>query len=183
MLFVKKIIMSGKSEQELPWTQPVLSANGTIGGDSFACAVSSVNGSNYNGWKAFNGVKSQSDFWRATNSFPSWIEWYNPQPLKISNLEICSGAYSGYSYMCIADFYVEVSDNGSDWTNIKTVNNRVSGNPYSTINVPITEEIAHKYWRLYLLNSGSGEGSKITTLNTNYAARIIEITITATQIV
>ena len=40
----------------LPWTQPILTSNGTLGGDSFACSASSYP----NVYRAFNSSNTQN---------------------------------------------------------------------------------------------------------------------------
>lgn len=67
----------------LPWTQPVLSADGTLGGDSFAVYGTNVNGGWYT-WQAFDNNGSSMYY---TTVLPAEITMYNPQPLKVTQLE------------------------------------------------------------------------------------------------
>lgn len=157
------------SQQELPWTQPVLSANGTIGGNSFACAASSNQSTAY---KVFDN--STSSAFVSTASQPSWIEWYNPYPLKISQIKIATQLQGVVYQGALGDFYIQVSDDGINWTTVYTGSNRTSTSV--TVNLSLSD--AYKYWRLYCLNA-----IIYLTAYTNQPVEIDEITITATQIV
>ena len=147
-------------QQELPWTQPVLSANGTIGGNAFACAASSVGYNNV--WNAFDN-NTNTFVW--LNQSPQWIEWYNPNPLKISKVRFTSqmgGVQNGN---------LQFSDDGITWTNIYSINH--SGSGYMNLTMDITNLTnSHKYWRIYVLAGGLMNSPDFS-----------EITITATQIV
>lgn len=163
------------SQQELPWTQPVLSANGTIGGNSFACAASSEYNSNMLAYKAFDG--NSSSYWYASSSsLPQWLELYNPIPLKITEIQIdggihdnLTGSYDGQP----TSFQIQVSEDGVNWT---TIYNGTNSSHLERITVNINENNGYGYWRLY-----------ITGMYTNYGSfgytGIRELTITATQIV
>ena len=71
----------------LPWTQPILTANGTMGGDSFAVSASSEFDSNYQAYMAFDN--SSSSQWASSgSSTPCYIEFYNPIPLRVTELTI-----------------------------------------------------------------------------------------------
>ena len=67
----------------LEWTQPTLSANGTLGGDSFAVSLTNEYSSTYAAWKAFDN-NSSSCFW--TSIIPADLIIYNPVPLSVTAL-------------------------------------------------------------------------------------------------
>ena len=109
------------------WEQPVLTANGTLGGDSFAVVADSVYGSDDN-WKAFDN--DTSTIWHSGGSLPHWVTMYNPNALKVDKLIITtsnSGGHKGvtagtvvgsndnenWEYIC--DWTNDVTDQGATW--------------------------------------------------------------------
>ena len=150
------------------WKQPALTANGTIGGDSFAVNQSStLDGVSSSGaWQAFDNTGSVSR-WHSAQNLPQWISWYNPKPLKISNVQVTNRSIEG-SYPNA--YQLQYSDDNSTWITAVS-GNGTSGDSVSW-NIPVTESNAHKYWRLYV-TSASGS-------NNSYVA-IGEIGITAQE--
>ena len=67
------------------FSQPTLSANGTLGGSSFAVAASSERGG-YSAWKAF--ADGWDVIWHSNGEIPCWYTFYNPKVLKISKIQI-----------------------------------------------------------------------------------------------
>lgn len=137
-----------RTESETSWTQPVLSANGTIGGDSFACAASSE----YDpAWKAFDN--NTSTVWTSPYvQLPQWIEWYDAKGLKISSL-IITYSVMNYGAGAIRNYKVQVSDNGNDWVDVYSGNdNKLSVGSYN-INITINNNNFYKHWRFYIVSS------------------------------
>ena len=70
------------------WQQPVLSANGTMGGSKFACAVSAytlvTSGTVADAYGAFDN--NTNTYWRSGTT-SGWIQFYNPVPLKVSAIK------------------------------------------------------------------------------------------------
>jgi hypothetical protein len=156
MLFAKTIIMSGKGEKEIPWTQPVLSANGTIGGNAFACAASSVYNSSY-AWKAFDNNLSNEWSSDGRAPLPAYLEWYNPKPLKISKIVYRTGNIVAGR---IVEYKIQASIDGNNWIDIYNGNNPdTPGNIEVTVN--ITNSGSYSYWRIYVLQSNSGYNAVI----------------------
>lgn len=149
---VKKITAGGvviwKKAEENQWVafvQPVLSANGTIGGDSFAVGAS-VN----EAYKAFDN--SASSYCNRLNA-DQWLEWYNPQPLCIGQVKWQA---SGNVYMQRAGL-LQYSDDNAAWITAVEWTNSDSTNPF-TIQVGETHG-SHKYWRLYFTQKGTSSGN------------------------
>ena len=71
-------ISSGSS-----FTQPTLSSNGTLGGNSFAVSLTNPYSATYDAWKAFDN-NSGTCFW--TQTIPADLIIYNPEPLKVTAL-------------------------------------------------------------------------------------------------
>ncbi len=143
----------GEVEKYVPWTQPVLTANGTMGGDAFACARSSqhlgcapylvfdnITGGVYDGWHSGAG----------STTLPQWISWYNPYPLKINSFSIKN---RNDSATYIKDFELQYSDDNTNWSTLREFENE-SGRSHVT-NFPVNNASAHKYWRLYITSSSS----------------------------
>ena len=74
---------------DLPFVQPVLSANGTMGGKYFAVSASSEYSSSFQAYTAFDS--STTSEWATKGTYnPSWITFYNPKPLKVTLLTMCN---------------------------------------------------------------------------------------------
>lgn len=70
------------------WTAPVLAANGTVGGSSYAARASSIC-SGHDPWKAFNGSNiNKDDCWEAdTRDTQQWLEFYSPDTLELITIK------------------------------------------------------------------------------------------------
>lgn len=147
-------------QQELPWTQPVLSANGTIGGNSFACAASSIL-SGYEAYKAFDN--STSTYWNPASYAPQWLEWYNPNPLKITQLNFITD-----SNFYIDTYTIQASEDNINWRNVYSK----SGNTSANFTININDDNRYSYWRINITGGGLWNTPSVSNL-----------TITATQIV
>jgi len=150
---------------EKNWTQPVLSANGTLGGNSFAVEASTTLSGNP-AWKAFDGDTSTP--WNAAaNTVTGYIILYHPTGIKISEIACYRSASSSTSNYPTAGAVYRSNDNSS-WTKLCDWNNGVS-NAWYTINVN-----SNNFYKYYRLN--------ITTSNITwaYATGWNEIQITAT---
>ena len=104
-------------QQELPWTQPKLSANGTIGGNAFACIGNGEYSSDTKGYKAFD--KSTSTYWYGLRgNLPYYLEWYNPVALKISQIIFTTGTARSDVEYCTKDYEIQASNDGNSWISI-----------------------------------------------------------------
>lgn len=146
------------------WTQPVLTANGTLGGDSFAVSSSS-NYSGWPAWKAFDGVLTGSNGWSASaNSYPQHIIFYNPVKILVSNINIMNhvskdggftagniyGSDDGFIWVLINSFTNDVITKGVTW-DINLSNNKsfykyhkieiTAGSGFASNNLPKCQEI------------------------------------------
>lgn len=122
------------------WTQPSLSANGTVGGSSFACNASAFAVNNNPSvcvgiYGAFD--TDASTYWRSGTT-TGWIGFYSPEPLKVSKLVF------GYFYSYITGGNVQASNDNSSWTTVTSFTNSAEAD--LTINVNSTT--AYKYWRV-----------------------------------
>ena len=104
------------------FNQPVLSANGTLGGSSMAISVSDAYNATYAGYKAFD--KDNTTFWLtsapASVTFPINLIIYNPVALNISKFTVTNrGTYA--STFTAGKVYG--SNNNSDYTELASFSN------------------------------------------------------------
>ncbi len=143
-----------KKEIVSDFEQPVLTGNGTVGGDSFAVEADSENNTYRAAWKAFDGntvlEDTENDQWHSGSGQPHWLEFYNPHPLKVSSVTV----YNGGDNVLPLDWKFQVSDNGTTWVDVAsgTNTNTTAGGNWS---FSITNPSWHKYHRFY---TSSGQG-------------------------
>lgn len=152
-------------DDDIDFEQPILSANGTIGGDYFAASASSTLDSNTQPWKAFDGTFStddyQYDYWHSAQGLPQWLEWYNPYPIQISNLKVKN---RNNTLIYIKDYIVSYSDDGTNFIECAS-----GASPSQTAlaewNIPISEAAGHKYWRLTVTSATDNNYAIVVLLN------------------
>lgn len=135
------------SETQTAWTQPTLTANGTVGGDSFACACGNKYIASYDAWKAFDG--SLTNLWRTAGTqvpmSDRWLEFYNPDALVVTNIKIRNG--KGNNNYPIVDYEFQYSDDGTTWlVAVSGTNTELTAEAEWNFNVNAG---AHKYWRIW----------------------------------
>lgn len=153
---------------DTPWSQPVLTENGTLGGSSFAVNANRVN-TTQGGYPycAFDNVPN-------TGYSPSGSGWenygifyfYNPNPLNVTTLNLInhSDLITGY---LPSDLIIKGSNDYTNWTSIQTFTG-LSG----VINVNVNNSNYYKYYSLEFTGS---QGSNQIWIG--------QINITATQLV
>lgn len=109
----------GEIPKDAPWTQPILTENGVLGGESFAVAASDVysaDGDNYQPYRMFDGDVSTSWQSNGTTASSTYFTFYNPTPLKVTKI-----TWSGTpKYGTITAGRVFGSNNNTDWTELAT---------------------------------------------------------------
>ena len=159
--------------EKLAFNQPALSANGTLGGDSFAVNVSSQYSSSYQAYMAFDN--SSSTQWLtvapASISFPVNLTVYNPVALNCTSIDITNRlTYS--SYFTAGNVYG--SNDNSTWTLIQTFTNSVSApNTKWTIDLSNNTE----YYKYYKIEFTSGVVDSGTT-TASYGLTQVDLTAT-----
>lgn len=148
------------------WTQPALTSNGTMDGNAFAVNQSSILNEDSYGFKAFD-KQGAGTYWHSAKGFPQSIAWYNPKPLKITNVKITNRSIDGSFPNA---YQLQYSDDKNTWTTTNT-GNGTSGFSASW-NIAVSHTGFHKYWRLVV--------SSATGANSDYLA-IGEIDITAQE--
>ncbi len=163
-------------ENYQPWTQPVLTSNGTMGADDFACEASSVISSTdpRQAWRAFDGKNTdgREDCWHSakkTEDPSRWFAFYSNKKLRLNSITIHNRATD--MTIAIKNFEIQVLDNTSKWTTISSGKNpsNINNNTYTHY---ITSPTLSNYWKIKILSE----------YDPNYLA-IGELTINADELV
>lgn len=103
----------------VPFIQPILSANGTLGGDDFAVyANTEFSDGNYPIWKAFNGDTTTG--WATNrNPVPSNVIIYNPQALNVTLITITNRGNNEN----VTGGAIYASNDNSNWTKLTDFTN------------------------------------------------------------
>ena len=95
---------------------PELTSNGTMGGNSFAVSASSYLNAASQAFYAFDSAGS-STYWHSSSGFPSWIQFYSPEPLNVQQLTITNRQVDG---SMINSYGISYSDDGEVFTEFLT---------------------------------------------------------------
>lgn len=110
------------------FAQPILTANGTLGGSSFAVSASNYYSADYAAYKAFNG--SMNDGYSSSVN-PSnqtiYLTFYNPVAIKVSALTF-TNVPSGLTSSSPKAFSVQGSNDNSAWATIGSFTNENNTN-------------------------------------------------------
>lgn len=156
--------------RDVKFKQPVLSANGTPGGDSFAVFADTQASATYAAWKAFdNNLKT---LWESNaTQVPHHIGFYNPVPLKVESLRVKNWTNANYY---IRNYEVSASNDGTNWERIRIDETSAAKNDWWVIPLFDNNNKYYKYWKLTTLGkpvSGGGMSYKY--------AQVVEIDIDA----
>lgn len=178
-IFSSKLLCRIEDKQ---FVRPNLTANGTIGGSNFAVVASSERNSNYSAYKAVDS--EATSYWfssvsttKITSSNPVWYTFYNPEPLKVSQLVVTSDpatSSEGWKYhYTIKNATLQGSNDNSTWENIVSVSGE--GKKADTIfNCPNNNKY-FKYHRIFVT-----EVNPYSPNASYYALTIRNLAITAT---
>lgn len=129
--YFKTVTVSGERE----WENPAISELGTIGGSTFACDATGDRGTDDIN-VAFDKNQSTSYFNRCGRGADIdclTITMYNPVAIRVRSIEIFPDYYGFNSGI------LQYSDNGSTWTDIKTITKGQNDVPDVGL---------HKYWKI-----------------------------------
>lgn len=141
-----------------PWTQPVLSGNGTMGGTTAAASASNVH-SSYDGqpWRAFNGADASSSGWANNNiAPPQWLMFYNPTAFMLQNFTVIN------RYHVWTTFTLQGSNDGVTFTDIETFTN--SDTTYQSSwskSISSANQKMYKYYRFYITETSSNSAADV----------------------
>lgn len=146
----------GQSHEMLvAFERPNLTANGTLGGEEFACAADSIIDGYRWPFKAFDGdtvmVNIYTDMWHSDYGQPHWIEFYNPNPLIVSSIKI----FNSMDTVVPWDWEFQYSDDNSTWTTCASGTNTVWGENESW-SFAVNNSGEHKYYRFYTTTAHGG---------------------------
>lgn len=145
-------------DHDEPWTQPVLTEYGTMGGDT--CAVSTtVDQHNSNlAWHAFSpDFTGGAGFHSTINNTTGSFTYYSPTPIKITAITFTNQTDSGSGNRASASGTIYVSNDNENWITLKTYTNSQQ-NIGATWSIDLLDNTGYyKYYKLY--SNGS---------NTNY---------------
>lgn len=128
------------------FVQPILTADGIIGGSQFAVSHLSHNSSGYEAYKAFDG--STSGFGTIFTKTSGYLEFYNPNPLKVLSLSVLNFGGDSYGTRAITAGYIQVSNDGLEFLKLKDFTNSIVGGGQTwTIDLSDNTEF-YKYYRI-----------------------------------
>ena len=138
-----------ETETEQSWSNPTMTSDQTAGGSVFAAIADSVYPGRYT-YLAFDGQTGTGHIWQSNGTFPHYLGFYNPDPVKVTSitfdwLQQTSAAYSPRSGS------LEASNDGTNYTTLQTFSN--STNPTSTSFTNPTSNY-YKYYRIYGADGG-----------------------------
>ena len=133
---------------------PVLTENGVMGGETFACACSKTSNDAY---KIFNsGADGTANIDTYSNAAPQWLSFYNPVPLKVTKLrlgQVKNTAEQNNYY--ITSWKIQASDDGQDWADVWS---GTATKPAKTLVAEIADSGYHKYYRIYVVSASYYSG-------------------------
>ena len=139
---------------------PILTENGTLGGDKHATTASHQSQPAF--W-AFNGEENKGDdcWWtahgRATESNPCWITFYYPSPVDIIGMWIKNEIVTPEN-VCNAN--IQVSNDNQTWKTVYTIINRPNESGYEEL-YKFNAGGKYQYIRLYVTYGYSSGGISI----------------------
>ena len=141
------------------WTMPSLTADGTLGGDTYAAEASAAVVNGYNAYKSFDGTHGGANTFAAIAKTTSGsLTFYSPVKLKVTSL-LFKNSTSSVAKNLPVTFEIFGSNNGTDWTSL------VSGNYESTVTSATQEvhipeskydvtNVGYEYFKIYVENGG-----------------------------
>ena len=143
-----------------------MTADGTLGGYSFAVSSKDYYNANYMAYRAFDAT---SYFYMSSSTTDGhWYTMYNPEPIKVSSIAVTN--YQNVNY-ALRTCIVRASNDNANWTTLTTVDNTVTAISSTwTIDIPTNVQGFYKYYQLYDMMSVLASG--------NYVAMKINLTAT-----
>lgn len=156
------------------WIQPTLSADGTLGGDSFAVSASSEYSSSYPAWKAFDN--NNSNEWHANSTgtspnLPQSLIIYNPNALNVTNIKITNRKEVA-TYATAGNIYG--SNDNSTYTLISAFTNTTGTTALAEWNIDLSSNA--NYYKYYKI-----EFTNVTYSSSSHSFGITQVDLTATE--
>lgn len=157
-----------KTEPSPKFVQPILTANGTMGGASFAVSSNVAQYGSNDVYAAFDGnTASTYGFHSISGTKTGYIDIYNPIALNITNFKIYN---QNYANRASSAGIIYGSNDGAEWTQITTYTNSVQ-TANSSWDIDLSSN--DNYYKYYRIESTAGGSDSYWV--------IIEIEITATK--
>ena len=137
----KEIVRKYYKYVDTPWTQPVITQNGTLGGDSFAVTATSTGTLYYpDAWRCFDN--DTTTYYQANGQCTMII--YNPKEIKVSQFDL----YEALAWKSTSAIVQGSNDNinWSDITNVLTGYSTTYGSicDYKTV-LTLTNDNSYKF--------------------------------------
>ena len=155
------------------WVQPVLTENGTMGGNTYACAALSEGFSSY-AYQAFDNSLT-TNWYTPNGGVPNWVTFYSPKDLMVSNIEI----YVNNDSNTIRQIYMQGSNDNVNWTEIGSGLNTSTSPPF-TLSIDCDNTNTYRYFRIYVASVNVAPYSYCTIANVTFTA-IERTTVEATS--
>lgn len=141
----------------IPFEQPVLTEDGTIGGSSFA-----VNGLPAMGHSLYVMTNPNTGYYYYGGYLPNQqFTYYNPDAIKITSVTFNNVSIpSDIAGDILKTFKLEASNDNSDWITLGTYSRTNSTAGSGNDDVEVTTEYAFKYFRFTLLEAFNGNINK-----------------------
>lgn len=143
-----------------PWSQPFLTANGTLGVDDFAVSATSQYSSNAP-YKCFTTNTNEAWLAGATSiseADPQYYTLYYKTPVMISSIDMKNRDTTNEM---LGNFVFQSSDDGETWWDVATFENRnTTGGAIVTF--AINETTAHTYHRFKITSNIAGASGRVS---------------------
>ena len=163
LIFSKELLMKADNQQEIPWVQPILTENGTLGGNNMAVASSRQPYTSYTDvWKAFDGSTSSSSRWYPAGTgsagIPIILTIYTTEAIKISNFQFTNAANVNNAPNA---FTVYGSNDNTSFTQLASFTNSVqTSNAAWSVNLSSNTGFYHYYQIEFTQWNGASVGGR-----------------------
>lgn len=159
----------------IAWTQPTLTANGTMGGDSFACSqqayYTETDGRKQEAWRMFSsGTAEEWQINSVSTSSTYWAKFYNPEVIKISKFQVINPS-SGVSNNSPAKVVLYGSNDDSTYTEMGVLTD-ITTTASAVFDLYLTHSDWYKYYKVEVTPRNTAAVAigrlKITAITDNY---------------
>ena len=134
------------------WTQPTLTANGTMGGDSFTINATSSSST----YPPYYGYNKQTSSWITQTALgTAYSMFYNPNSLNVTSLTVTNpnGHSSAYP---ITEGTIMASDDNDTWVELTKFTNSVLNNG-QTWNIDLSSNKNYYHYYKLIITKGYGD--------------------------
>ena len=160
------------------YTQPTLSSNGTIGGDTFGVSTDATPyDSRFELWKGFDNTSNTAFHTNAAITSADnakYVIWYSPIALNCKSITF-TNYYDSYNYASSSGI-VYGSNDGTNWDELTTYTNTISGaNAKWDINLSSNNNF-YKYYKILCTGTTANSYWAFTQCTLNATKLIAQIT-------